>query len=132
MASCEVNSSSATPHAQLSRGTTLIAAGDIVGNGNGVSCSIQTRPAPLAVITAHHILLQSSMGVYIAFSHTLREMSNPLTEGGDVSAMYAGAACIAKPIPSPYNTLQASRGAKLPDKPIPPAATPAEVDAAQQ
>ena len=35
-------------------------------------------------------------------------MSSPLTEAAAVSAMYAGAACIAKPMPNPYVTLPVS------------------------
>lgn len=36
-------------------------------------------------------------------------ISKPRTEAGAVSAMYAGAACIAKPIPRPYMTLPVRR-----------------------
>lgn len=35
-------------------------------------------------------------------------MSKPLTEAAAVSAMYAGAACMAKPMPNPYVTLPVS------------------------
>ena len=36
---------------------------------------------------------------------SLRDISNPRTDGGAVSAMYIGAACMAKPIPKPYVNL---------------------------
>ena len=40
---------------------------------------------------------------------SLRDISKPRTDGGEVSAMYIGAACMAKPIPKPYVNLPATR-----------------------
>ena len=55
-------------------------------------------------------------------------MSRPRTLGGDVSAMYAGAACIARPMPAPYARRAASSGARPGAAPAP--AAPAAYSAA--
>jgi hypothetical protein len=45
-------------------------------------------------------------GSHAPMMASLRLMSSPRTDAGDVSAMYAGAACMARPMPRPYPVLR--------------------------